>query len=120
MTAAQAVRRVLAHSGLTAESVNDGGFIIHSGAAASTAQKNRASPEGGEQKGGVIDLIPMSAFDHKGLYKYLDAYGIWSSKRGAWAPRARFPTRLAGTMSSASCCPCATRSAQHDQELAGL
>lgn len=210
MTPAQAVRRVLAHSGLTAESVNDGGFIIHSGTAASTAEKHRASSEKSEKKGGVndiekmfvvahkksqnekrtsniimdtvaydpfenlggvssvaqsliqlpgvtgitdgdepryisvrgispdlnhttmdgitlssigesgsagtrrvnlqdipsemtsrmnvyksftaeqdgdaiggvIDLIPMSAFDHKGLYKYLDAYGIWSSKRG--------------------------------------
>ncbi|MBV1829215.1 hypothetical protein HNW77_03275 [Komagataeibacter sp. AV436] len=26
----------------------------------------------------VLALIPMSAFDHKGLYKYLDAYGIRS------------------------------------------
>lgn len=33
--------------------------------------------------GGVIDMIPMSAFDHKGLYKYFDGYGIYSSYRGS-------------------------------------
>ncbi len=44
--------------------------------------KSFTAEQDGDAIGGVIDMIPMSAFDHKGLYKYLDAYGIWSSKRG--------------------------------------
>lgn len=44
--------------------------------------KSFTAEQEGDAIGGDIDMVPMSAFDHKGLYKFVDAYGIWSSKRG--------------------------------------
>ncbi|MFT9294859.1 MAG: TonB-dependent receptor [Acetobacter orientalis] len=44
--------------------------------------KSFTAEQEGDAIGGDIDMVPMSAFDHKGLYKFIDAYGIWSSKRG--------------------------------------
>ncbi|MBB2179906.1 TonB-dependent receptor [Gluconacetobacter tumulicola] len=32
--------------------------------------------------GGVVDLIPMSAYDHKGFYKFIDADAIYSTLAG--------------------------------------
>lgn len=44
--------------------------------------KSFTAEQEGDAIGGDIDMVPISAFDHKGLYKFVDAYGIWSSKRG--------------------------------------
>lgn len=45
--------------------------------------KSFTAEQSGDAIGGVIDMIPMSAFDHKGLYAYLDGYGIASLYGGA-------------------------------------
>ncbi|MFT8795235.1 MAG: TonB-dependent receptor [Acetobacter orientalis] len=45
--------------------------------------KSFTAEQSGDAIGGIIDLIPMSAFDHKGFYAHLDGYGIYSTYKGS-------------------------------------
>ncbi|MFW7267123.1 TonB-dependent receptor [Gluconacetobacter sp. Hr-1-5] len=45
--------------------------------------KSFTAEQDGDALGAVIDMQPMSAFSHKGLYKYFDGYGIYSTYGGA-------------------------------------
>ncbi|AAW61093.1 TonB-dependent receptor [Gluconobacter oxydans] len=45
--------------------------------------KSFTAEQSGDAIGGVIDMIPMSAFDHKGRYAYFDGYGIDSLYAGS-------------------------------------
>lgn len=45
--------------------------------------KTFTAEQDGGAIGAVIDMMPRSAFDYKGFYKYLDAYGVYSTYRGA-------------------------------------
>ncbi|MDN7351867.1 TonB-dependent receptor [Acetobacter senegalensis] len=44
--------------------------------------KTFTSEQDGGAIGAVIDMKPRSAFDYKGLYKYIDAWGIYSPTKG--------------------------------------
>ncbi|MGC5749709.1 outer membrane beta-barrel protein [Gluconobacter sp. NFX36] len=45
--------------------------------------KTFTAEQDGGAIGAVIDMNPRSAFDHKGLYKYVNVYGIYSTEKGS-------------------------------------
>ncbi|OUJ04819.1 hypothetical protein HK23_07860 [Acetobacter malorum] len=78
--------------GITVASISDGGSIrrrvnLQNIPAEMTGEDSIYKTFTAEQDGGaigaVIDMNPRSAFDHKGLYKYINAYGIYSTEKGS-------------------------------------
>lgn len=78
--------------GITLASISDGGSIrrrvnLQNIPAEMTGEDSIYKTFTAEQDGGaigaVIDMNPRSAFDHKGLYKYVNVYGIYSTEKGS-------------------------------------
>lgn len=78
--------------GITLASISDGGSIrrrvnLQNIPAEMTGEDSIYKTFTAEQDGGaigaVIDMNPRSAFDHKGLYKYIDIYGIYGTEKGS-------------------------------------
>lgn len=78
--------------GMTLASISDGGSIrrrvnLQNIPAEMTGEDSIYKTFTAEQDGGaigaVIDMNPRSAFDHKGLYKYINAYGIYGTEKGS-------------------------------------
>ena len=78
--------------GMTLASISDGGSIrrrvnMQNIPAEMTGEDDIYKTFTAEQDGGaigaVINMNPRSAFDHDGLYKYVNAYGIYSTEKGS-------------------------------------
>lgn len=78
--------------GITVASISDGGSIrrrvnLQNIPAEMTGEDSIYKTFTAEQDGGaigaVIEMNSRSAFDHKGLYKYIDAYGIYGTAKGS-------------------------------------
>ncbi|KXV63162.1 hypothetical protein AD949_07850 [Acetobacter orleanensis] len=78
--------------GITLASISDGGSIrrrvnLQNIPAEMTGEDSIYKTFTAEQDGGaigaVIEMNSRSAFDHKGLYKYINAYGIYGTEKGS-------------------------------------
>ncbi|MBF0888735.1 MULTISPECIES: outer membrane beta-barrel protein [Gluconobacter] len=78
--------------GMTLASISDGGSIrrrvnMQNIPAEMTGEDDIYKTFTAEQDGGaigaVINMNPRSAFDHDGLYKYINAYGIYGTEKGS-------------------------------------